>query len=1151
MSADKKHYPLSRRLLKILLWTVMGVALFFYGLLTCLVSVLSPDRLTPLVSVAANRYLDADVALSRMEFTAMSSYPFLRLEIDSLSVVSRQMAAAKADTALHIPSYADTLLTFDRFVGEIELPKLAAAKISINNVEIVAPSINLFTVSDSLSNFDIFPASAEDKKDDESPVLIPDIEVRRFAIERPGLIRYHDGITGNHIDLQLEALLSKNGAEPRYRLEFGGNVATPLLDMLRMTDIDFSLNGDIDWNSSNPYEVEIRDLEFSTPLINARFDLAADFTDKLLLERFSMETDTVDVGRLLACVPDSLSEQFHTDALRTDAHMLLKARLDSVYDLGRDTIPFATLDILIPECSLRYGHARFEKFAVDLGLTLRGDNLGNAVVDLRSLNVAGPATDLNISMKATDLTGDPLADLSVKGYTDLAKLPPPLMRYINGYLSGKLKLDLDVSGRMSMLTQTAFHRLAVDGVLDAERLYWLSADTANMAYINEAGLKFGTEESVADGQRLLAAVVKVDSADVLTGGLGITATDFSLGFGVDKTKLSSDTTKVVPMGGGLKIGSLNLNSITDSAGVRIRNVDGRVVMRRFKEMERVPEFMFDLAIGRMAAGSPDGRMLFSKSRLNFTAHKLPLRRATARMRRIVDSIRTSRPDLPMDSVYRLALERSARNRKPYHRVHAAATDTASEIIDWGTSKFVDKLLLRWAIDGSLTARRSRLFTPHFPLRNVLKGLDIRFNNDSIILDSVAYKVGRSDFMAVGKITNLRRALTSRTGRQRLKLDFETLSDTVDVNQIAEAFFRGAAYSSDKQRPDLSIVDNENDFENGLDDFAVADDASAAPVLVPVNIEADLKLRARNVLYSDLLLHDFTGDVLVYDGAINLHKLQAASEIGSVNLSALYSAPDTTHMYFGFGLNVDGFDIARFLKLVPAVDSIMPLLRDISGIINADVAATVKLDSHMNFDLPSLTAAIKLQGDSLQLLDRETFRTIAKWLMFKNKQRNIIDRMTVEMVVADNEMYLYPFVFDIDRYRLGVQGHNDLALNFNYLVSVLKSPLPFKFGITLKGNPDDYKIRLGRAKFNEKQAVERKLVVDTARINLVDQIESVFRRGVRNSKFARLDLPAKNTAAEINLNNEPVTASDSLLFIREGLIPAPAAPEAEPQENKKE
>ena len=79
-------------------------------------------------------------------------------------------------------------------------------------------------------------------------------------------------------------------------------------------------------------------------------------------------------------------------------------------------------------------------------------------------------------------------------------------------------------------------------------------------------------------------------------------------------------------------------------------------------------------------------------------------------------------------------------------------------------------------------------------------------------------------------------------------------------------------------------------------------------------------------------------------------------------------------------------------------------------------------------------------------------------------------MSVEMLVRDNVLRIFPFAFDIDRYRLGITGYNDLALNFDYHISVLKSPLPFKFGINIKGNPDKYKFRLGGAKYKDSNAV---------------------------------------------------------------------------------
>ena len=153
---------------------------------------------------------------------------------------------------------------------------------------------------------------------------------------------------------------------------------------------------------------------------------------------------------------------------------------------------------------------------------------------------------------------------------------------------------------------------------------------------------------------------------------------------------------------------------------------------------------------------------------------------------------------------------------------------------------------------------------------------------------------------------------------------------------------------------------------------------------------------------------------------------------------------------------------------------------------------------------------------------------------------------MEFLVRDNVMQTFPFSFDIDRYRLGVSGSNDLAMNFNYHISVLKSPLPFKFGINIKGNPDKFKVRFGGAKFKEGMAVESVGIVDTARVSLIKQIEGIFRRGVQNSRFARIDIKAPVQAGELDGPDPGLSHADSLALQREGLIPAT---EGEPTEGE--
>ena len=137
------------------------------------------------------------------------------------------------------------------------------------------------------------------------------------------------------------------------------------------------------------------------------------------------------------------------------------------------------------------------------------------------------------------------------------------------------------------------------------------------------------------------------------------------------------------------------------------------------------------------------------------------------------------------------------------------------------------------------------------------------------------------------------------------------------------------------------------------------------------------------------------------------------------------------------------------------------------------------------------------------------------------------------------------MFDIDRYRLGVMGSNDLAMNLNYHISVLKSPIPFKFGINIKGTPDKMKIRLGGAKFKENMVVERQAIADNTRVNIVRQIDSAFRRGIQKARSGRLTFrkptvapDATGASALRDLNDDRLSHADSLQFIRQGLIENP-------------
>lgn len=1118
-------------------WTVVALVLLTIGSATTAVKLLTPERLTPLVNYCASAYLRADVKATRVELTFWHTFPRLTLEVDSLSVVSRSLAPLTDTERASLPAGADTLMTVRGFAGGVNLAQLPLGRIALYDVVIDRPMINLVSVNDSVSNFNIVSPTEPDTT--TAPVIIPDFSIDRFAIVNAETFSYRslaDSLAGSVTLDRVE--LGGKGA-PVYDVELRGDLGSPLLKEYNFEKVVMGLDGSVFWDKKHPHRIGFKNFVVDVDEIKANIDTDIDFADSLTVRMFDFRLSPVDVQSLAAHAPVAYAKA--VKPLRTDMVIELRGRLTSPYCLtDTSAVPSFEARLTIPDCRVDYGRARFKRFGADVAVSFDGLNPDKSVIDLKRLVVEGPATSISAGGKATSLLSDPAVDFSMKADMVLDRLPAELKSLIPAVVSGRLHADLSVKGRKSYLSRNGFHRLKVDGSLRGADLDVSMPESDLKAWLRNVVVEFGTSKSfVRDDHRvdsLLTASVKIDTASVDADGMEIALAGFAAGVGSANRRESVDTAAINPFGGAVRIGRLSVMSPADSSRLRLRDFACRGSLQRFEGERRIPQLALNMTARRISAGNPRSRYSLRESDIDVIAHIKPKKKMGAKTQAVYDSIASLHPELSADSL--LTLARAERKRQHAARDSVDVGSSDKEVVEFGLDSKMKELLRRWGVHGTVKAKSGRVFTPYFPLRNKLNDIDIEFSTDSLVLRDVKYKVGQSDFLINGTVSNLRRAMTSRR-HVPIEIDFNLQSDTINVNELVRAMFAGGAYAdrltSDRPVLDLDKIDDDAALEKAI---SAESDTISGPFLVPHNIKASLKMRARNIIYADMLLKLFRGVIDVYDGAINLNRLSARTDLGSIDLSALYSAPDCKRMEFGFGVKIKDFHIDRFLTMFPSIDTIMPMLKDISGIVNADIAATTNIDTLMNFVVPTLRAAIKVEGDSLVLLDAETFRMLSKWLFFKDKKHNMINHMSVEAVVENSQLELFPFMFDIDRYRLGVMGHNDLSLNYDYHISVLKSPLPFKFGINLRGTPDDMKIRMGGAKFKENMVVERREIVDTTRVNLIKQMSAVFRRGVTAARLGRLNIGDGGQAPVLPAEADTLSRSDSLMLIKEGLLEAP-------------
>ena len=121
---------------------------------------------------------------------------------------------------------------------------------------------------------------------------------------------------------------------------------------------------------------------------------------------------------------------------------------------------------------------------------------------------------------------------------------------------------------------------------------------------------------------------------------------------------------------------------------------------------------------------------------------------------------------------------------------------------------------------------------------------------------------------------------------------------------------------------------------------------------------------------------------------------------------------------------------------------------------------------------------------------------------------------------------------------------NLDMSFDYHISLLKSPLPFRAGLNIRGTPDDMRFGIGRARYKDAVTPVETRKVDSARMNLSNEITRRFRNagernrwGDRAAARTRIDWERKRDS--VRRHHRIVFEEDSIQW--EKVAPLPPAP----------
>lgn len=369
-----------------------------------------------------------------------------------------------------------------------------------------------------------------------------------------------------------------------------------------------------------------------------------------------------------------------------------------------------------------------------------------------------------------------------------------------------------------------------------------------------------------------------------------------------------------------------------------------------------------------------------------------------------------------------------------------------------------------------------------------------YGADTLHIEDSRLQVGNSDFKLIGEVTDLS-DFAADSGL--LRADFNFISERTDIDQLLD-YFSGMGVEEEslqegEQLADLSSMEDISSQEKSAEEESQPEtNQEGDPFMVPGKIDLTLNTDIAQATAFGNDIKKVGGEVTIKDGVLVVRQLGFTSDAARMQLTAMYKSPRRNHLYAGIDFHLLDIEIDKLIKMVPQIDSVVPMLKSFAGQAEFHLAAETYLNSKYELKKSTLLGAAAIEGRDLVVLDSETFDKIASLLNFKKSQENKIDSLVVDMTVFRNEVDIYPFVVGMDKYQLILSGRHNLDMSFDYHIDCIS---PIRLGLDIKGTFDDLKFGLTPTRYKNLFVPERRNDIQERTLKLMDLINTSLKEKV--------------------------------------------------------
>ncbi len=357
---------------------------------------------------------------------------------------------------------------------------------------------------------------------------------------------------------------------------------------------------------------------------------------------------------------------------------------------------------------------------------------------------------------------------------------------------------------------------------------------------------------------------------------------------------------------------------------------------------------------------------------------------------------------------------------PLEKTDALSGTIKTDISIAGNLSSIDKKEYeKFKASGSLEIDKMNYKTATLPYEVLLNTLKLNFTNQYVELATFDAKLGKSDVQANGKIENFMQYLFKGG---LIKGDFSVNSNLMDLNQLMASSSTSSATAASTSSASSSST-------------------ASSVFVIPSNIDFNLNTKLNKVLYTNIILDNMAGNILVRNQKVDMTNLHMNTMGGALTINGFYETTNPKKPTIGLNLKVDNFDIQETFKSFNTVQKLAPVGQYAKGKFTSTLENfNTSLNDKMEPDLNAVHAKGVFKTDKVNVGGFPPFAKLGDALKIEQLKNMDINNLVVNYQIENGRVVMAPFDTKINNIPTTISGSTgfDQTIDYKWKMAIPKT-----------------------------------------------------------------------------------------------------------------